>query len=495
MAVRDDSFIRGTMITSLIFLVLSLVLNFLLYRWGSTGTTEALQAKSQLQTTQNDLRTANDRTLLMKAMMGQGALSAAEFDTLRSSLGGDADMQALLAQFDNDMAYLGPEVDGQNRNYGTIPEYLLNAIRSRNEQYGQARTEATTIRAQSTADVDNARKAQAQAEQVRDTKISELDKANSDFLADRDKMKQQGEQTKDELSKANTTLASTRKAAADEKAKLSQQVGSLQGIVDTQRQELNKIKSDRFENVQGEIAYVVPPGQMVLINLGSADALRVGVQFGVIDVNELNVEQAEIKAHLQVTKILGPHSAQARVLGGPSYADPLVKGDKIYSPFWAPGRPVKIAIAGAIKLNAGSMDDIEKLKGMITMAGAEVGATLSPAGELTGKLDPSVRFLVLGEVADNLTSEGARNKAAAEMNKFRAQAVELGITVLPAWKLIEYLKGLNDEVTTPLTAGSRTSDDFKPTPNPGAASRASNTVNEIPEVLQNQIDGQPRQPR
>jgi hypothetical protein len=141
------------------------------------------------------------------------------------------------------------------------------------------------------------------------------------------------------------------------------------------------------------------------------------------------------------------------------------------------------------------MDDTEKLKGMITMAGAEVGATLSPAGELTGKLDPSDRFLVLGEVADNLTSEGARNKAAAEMNKFRAQAVELGITVLPAWKLVEYLKGLNDEVTTPLTAGSRSSDDFKPTPNPGAASRASNTVNEIPEVLQNQIDGQPRQPR
>jgi hypothetical protein len=81
------------------------------------------------------------------------------------------------------------------------------------------------------------------------------------------------------------------------------------------------------------------------------------------------------------------------------------------------------------------------------------------------------------------------------MNKFRAQAVELGITVLPAWKLVEYLKGLNDEVTTPLTAGARSSEDFKPTPKPGAASRASNTVNEIPEVLQNQIDGQPRQPR
>ena len=44
-----------------------------------------------------------------------------------------------------------------------------------------------------------------------------------------------------------------------------------------------------------------------------------------------------MKAKVQVTKILGDHVAQARVLGEPSFRNPLVQGDKLYSPFWAPG--------------------------------------------------------------------------------------------------------------------------------------------------------------
>jgi len=494
MAARDDSFIRGTMITSLIFLVLSLALNFMLYRWGSTSSIEAERVKGQLTSLQNDLRTGNDRITLMRAMMGQGGLSDAEFETLRSSVGGDADMQTILAQFDTHMAVLGPEVDAQNRNYGAIPEYLLDAVRSRNEQYGAARTEALTVRSQSAADVDNARKAQAQAEQVRDTKISELEKANADFLADRDKMKQMGEETKDELAKANTTLAAVRKSAADEKTTLTKQVSSLQGIVDTQLQELNRIRTDRFENVQGEIAYVIPPGQMVLINLGSADALRVGVQFGVVDVNELNVEQAEQKAQLQVTKILGPHSAQARVLGEPSYRDPLVKGDKIYSPFWAPGREVKIALAGDIDLDGDGISDIDKLKAMIQMAGAKVAATLSPAGKLEGTLDASVRFLVIGDEplpSSGVQTEADRNKAASELGRFRSKAVELGVSTIPAWKLVEYLKGINDQVTIPLSAANRRGSDFAPQQILGGGNRSTESST-LPETYRNQVGGQGR---
>lgn len=496
MAVRDDSVIRGSMITSLILLVLSLAGNFFLYRWGSTSSIENERVKGQLTSAQNELRTSNDRISLMKAMMGEGQLSEAEFDSLRTSVGGDADMQAILTQFDLDMAYLGPEVDSQNRNYSAIPEYLLNAIRSRNEQYGQARQEATTIRTQAASDVDNAQKAQAQAEQVRDNKIAELEKANADFLADRDKMKQTGEETKDELMKANATLAAVRKTAADEKTALTQRVTSLTGIVETQRQELTRLRSDRFENVQGEIAYVVPPGQtgqMVLINLGSADQLRLGVQFGVIDATELNVEQAEQKASIQVTKILGPHSAQARVLGGISYKNPLVKGDKIYSPFWAPGRPVNIALAGDIDLNGDGRSNIAELKSMIEIAGAKVVASLSPAGELTGKLDSSIRFLVVGDqplASSGVQSEAARSRAAGELRKFQDQAIELGVTPLPAWKLLEYLKGISDQVTIPLPADTRREADFAPLPTAGGSARANTT--RLPEIYQNQVEGQDR---
>jgi len=490
MAARDDSVIRGSLITSLIILVLSLALNFFLYRWGSTSSIEAARAKDQLTNSQTELRTNSDRISLMKAMMGIGSISEAEFDQLRQSASGDAEMEAIERRFIEDMAYLGPDVDPQNRNYPALPEYLVNAIRSRNDQYGQARDEATTIRSQAASDVANARKAEEEAKKNRDAAIQKQQQDNEEFLQARAKMKEEGEETKDKLTKSSRELAAVRKAAADEKARLEDDLTKTRSIVETQRQELTRLRSDRFENVQGEIDYVIPPGRLVLINLGSADSLVVGVQFGVVDVNELNVEEAELKAQIQVEKILGNHSAQARVLGNPSYKNPLVRGDKLYSPFWAPGRKVRIALAGDIDITGDGRSNTEQLKSMIESAGAEVAATISASGVMEGKLDSSVRFLVVGEQPDSAAGADAdanRNVAMAEIGRLKAQATELGITTIPAWKLLEYLKGMNDSITTPLGAAARGSD-FAPLPATGMSGRNQSVI--LPEIYRNQVEGQ-----
>ncbi len=47
MVARDDSVIRGSLIACLIFLVLSLALNFFFYRWGDSKLREAATAKSR----------------------------------------------------------------------------------------------------------------------------------------------------------------------------------------------------------------------------------------------------------------------------------------------------------------------------------------------------------------------------------------------------------------------------------------------------------------
>jgi len=308
-------------------------------------------------------------------------------------------------------------------------------------------------------------------------------------------MKEEGEKTRDNLTKASRELAAARKSAADEKAKLEGDLKKTVSIVETQRQELTRLRSDRFENVQGEIDYVVPPGRMVHINLGSADSLVVGVQFGVVDVNELNVEEAELKAQIQVVKILGNHSAQARVLGNPSFTNPLVRGDKLYSPFWAPGRKVRIALAGDIDITGDGRSNTAELKTMIEQAGAEVAAMISPTGVVEGKLDSSVRFLVIGEQPDSSAGPDAdanRSRAMAEIGRLKAQATELGITTIPAWKLLEYLKGISDSITTPLGAAARGSD-FAPLPATGMSGRNQSTV--LPEIYRNQIEGQQKRER
>lgn len=489
MAARDDSVIRGTMITSLIVLLFSLVGNFFLYRWGSTSSIEAARAREQLTSTQNDLRSSNDRLTMLKAMLGVGTISEAQFDVLRQGAGSDPDMQAIEERFVQDMAYLGPDVEPENRNYPALPEYLLGALRSRNDQYGQARQEATTIRAQAASDVRNARTAEEEAKRNRDAAIAQRQAEAEEFIAAREKLTTEGERTRDSLTKSSRDLDTARQTAQGEKSQYESELAKARALIEAQRQELTRLRSDRFETTQGLIDYVVPPGRLVHINLGSADALMVGVQFAVVDGNELNIEEADIKAHVQVTKILGEHSAQARVIGEPSYRNPLVRGDQLYSPFWAPGRSVRIALAGDIDLNGDGRSDVSQLKSMIEMAGAEVAAVIAANGTaLEGQLDASVRFLVISEMPST-EGEGelaqANRAAVAELGRLRNQATELGITIIPAWKLLEYLKGINDSITTPLGAGARGAD-FAPEPAPGAARRNQPTPG-LPEIFRNQV--------
>lgn len=491
MVARDDSVIRGSLIASLIVLVLSLALNFFLWRWGDTQSIEAERANSQLANANDALRKKTSQADLMKAMLGAGEVSEANLAMLRESVGGDADMEAIERRFVQDMAYFGPEVDVANRNYTYLPEFLVNAIRARNDQYGQAREEVTTIRTQADSDVDNARKAQQEAEQNRDSSIAKLEKATTEFSEDRDKMKLAGEEMKDDLNKTVGDFQKFRKVATDEKTQLLGQLDSRANTIENQRQELNRLRSDKFESVQGEIQYVVPPGNLVLINLGSADSLRAGVQFGVIAADTINLQDAPVKATIEVVKVLNANSSQARVIGSASYRNPLIPGDKIYSPFWAPGRKVKIALAGEIDIDGDGRSDIDQLRSMIELAGAEVAAVITKTGAVEGKLDASVRFLVIGEQPDlgnANTASGEQNaQALAEIGRIKAEAVEKGVTVIPAWKLQAYLKTINDSITTPLGSAVR-GDDFPPEAIRSPSGRGNESV--LPEMYRNQVEGQ-----
>ena len=265
----------------------------------------------------------------------------------------------------------------------------------------------------------------------------------------------------------------------NEKNQLINEKKTLQGTITTQKSELNRLRSDQFETTQGEVRYVARGGNVTTINLGSADALRPGVTFGVIDGDETRLRDAKVKATIQVTQIQGPHLAQARVVAFPEIKDPIIPGDKIFSPFWAPGRVVKIALAGNIDINGDGRPDNEALKGQIRAAGAIVAAELNPSGAVSsGKLDATIRFMVIGEEED-AGGDGNEDalQAIAAMSRVKTQAKELGLTVIPAWKLQNYLKTLNDTVTTPLGSATR-GEDFPPEPYV-SGNRLQNTGAEI----------------
>lgn len=473
MAARDDSVIRGSLIACLIFLVLSFALNFFLYQWGSTSAETEKAAKDRLSTTQGELQTMQSQATLMKSMLGVGSLTDAQREQLATSTGGDPDMDMIEQAFVRSMSYFGDEVEKQSQSYPKLPEFLVNAIRSRNVQYSQAREEATTIRTQADAEVELARKAQAQSDTDKDKANKKLEEEQSKFAEDREKMNLASAENRDSLLRTSKELDGVRKKLQTEVVTFQKRENTLLSTINTQLIELQKLRSDSFESTQGQIAYVVRDGNVVNINLGSADDLRPGVTFGVIDADETRLQDAKVKATIQVTKILGDHRAEARVVARPEIRYPIIPGDQIYSPFWAPGRRVKIALAWNIDLDDDDRPDTDAVASMVRAAGAEVAAVMNPDGTSEGKLDSSVRFLVLGE-----SPEGAEDEADSAdviaLSKLKTQAKELGVTVIPAWKLQAYLRTINDSLTTPLGSAVR-GKDFAPEDSDAAGSVPNST--------------------
>ncbi len=490
MAARDDSVIRGSLIACIIFLVLSTALNFFLWRWGDTQYAVSEAAKEQLANVNSQIQTMESQSAMMKAMLGKGGLTQAEFDRMAETAGADEEMAQIEEQYLKDMSYFGPEVDPSNRNYPQLPELLVNKLRDMNELYVRALDEAMQTDVDAKADVANARKAQQFAEQKATDSAKQLVSMSDQYDKDRQVINKEKEDTRDRLTKKNKEYNDFRRVATDEQNKATRQSEMLKGTISTQKNQLNELRNDRFETSQGEIRYVFRGGNIVTINLGSADNLRAGITFGVIGGDEARLQDAKVKATIQVTQLQGAHLAQARIVALPETRNPIIPGDVIYSPFWAPGRQVKIALAGDIDIDDDGYPDNELLKGMIHSAGAVVVAEVSASGVVTGKLDPSIRFLVIGE-APNIDDDADEAQVDRDAQSIRAigmakaRATELGLTVIPAWKLQSYLKIMDDSLTTPLGSAVR-GEDFPPQTAPGTNARLPT---DLPDLYKRPTEG------
>ncbi len=482
MAARDDSVIRGSLIACLILLVLSAAMNFFFWNQANLAATTEAAAKDRLSKIESDIKTKNDQAQVLKQMLGVGTMTKDELELLKQSASGDPDMQAIEQQFVKDMSLLSG-ADAENPSYPKVPEFLMNTIRSRNEQYKEALANVAEIKKQADSDVKIARDAQVKAEKDSEELQKQLDKERSQFAQDREAMNKEKEDTADRLTKVTQEFNKFRNVAAAELAKEKRQSEQLTTTIATQKLELNQLRSDQFESVQGKIRYV--RGETVTVNLGSKDALRPGVTFGVIDGDETRLQDAKKKATIQITRILGDHLAEARVVARPDIKHPIIPDDLIYSPFWAPGRRVKIALAGDIDIDGDKRPDNEQFKGMVKAAGAEVVAEISASGIVQGTLDASVRFLVIDEKSEgNIDSEEDAAKIAA-IGKIKARAAELGLTVIPAWKLQAYLRTIDDTLTTPLGSATRAGD-FEPDSAVGATQRYPS---QLPAIFSKETEG------
>ena len=158
---------------------------------------------------------------------------------------------------------------------------------------------------------------------------------------------------------------------------------------------INLYEREVFDRPDGKIVQVASRLKSVFINIGSEDGLPANETFSIYDQDVLDFAKGQHKAKIEVTRIY-PFRAEARITEEDP-TNPILEGDHILTATWDPGIAVPFAVVGSFDLDGDPYDDRAKLIQIIERNGGKVVATHDDEGNIIGKIDYSVRYIVIGD--------------------------------------------------------------------------------------------------
>ena len=221
--------------------------------------------------------------------------------------------------------------------------------------------------------------------------------------------KTQRAQIVDDQAKLTAHLEKVRKDSAGEVEKqgrendnLKKQVQKGIKIIQDLAKEREQSNKPMMDTPAGEIRWVDQRSHTVWINLGRADALDRQTTFSVYSIDSTDLGKGVRKGSIEVTNITGEHSSEARIVDDKNI-DPIMPGDKIHTPLWAPGERIHFALAGTLNLDGSGRDEVLAVRNLINMNGGTVDC-YQEGGKCVGEITSRTRYLVLG---DEPTTTGA----------------------------------------------------------------------------------------
>jgi 23S rRNA pseudoU1915 N3-methylase RlmH len=404
---------QGLHIALVIFVILTIVLSVTTFIFFRSWT----EAKANVKRANEETQKANTT-----AASFQNDLASC-----REWIAGNptADMAAVKTAFDGDMAKAAAtqSLTLPQQNYTELAKALFTrldevdtarqaqdvALKKLNDDYkaleakkDELLAEQRKLAADAAAELKTKTDAHTQADaahvatvkQVQDDKKAELDKLNEDIA----KLESEKKQLEDDIKQL--------RAANVELAKKNE---------DLARQS--------FEVADGEISWVNQGEGTVWINLGGEDGLRKRISFSVWgrDVNEI-----------EVTQILEEHLAEARIVQDYD-ADPIMPGDKIFTPLWDVGRIERFGIVGKIDMDGDGRSDLAMIRELIAANGGVIDTEMDDDGKITGPgMTVSTSYLIVGEAPQDVDL----NKKYGDVVK---QARDLGVQTLTLKEFLNYV--------------------------------------------------------
>jgi len=355
------------------------------------------------------------KSMILQTMVGEAELSVNEIDTQIDTLRGlssglsdegereqvreiERQVMALKERFDLAVkAYSSARDDDDDREvtYYAIIDGLTTSLAKMHSEY-TIKDRQRLLAESEKRQVEESLNARIETLQ---TEVSTLEQSLTDEKegARRDKQALQASLEKNlvELQNAQRSHEQVRSSLQTRLVGVSDSNKELQENNELLKSRINEITKEVFDRPDGEIVKIFSQSNVTYIDLGRVHGLLEGQAFAVYDRSITNFEQGRNKATIEVTRVLD-NQAEARItMEDPE--NPILPGDWVLTPTWEPGQKVRFALAGVFDLDGDGESDMERLIQMIRRQGGEVVVWHNDAGEIQGKIDPTVRFLVLGD--------------------------------------------------------------------------------------------------
>ena len=460
MAARENQgLLIGVIILVLLTLVLALAAFLGLSKAGENATNlKAAEKKLLLAEKLGDAHRIESDILM--AYAGDFGPSVAEVQTQIDSLnrlattrdlesGGQSQIKAVVERvealkqaYEKDMLGSVATEGGQPAQEPTWRDTIKNLtklVADKNKQLNIQLNQSRQSEAEAKGEINNLQKEVEANKAALAESQNELQQEKKRSLEKENELKSKLDQAVAKNRTVNEELQNFRQRTTKEIRGLQNDIAGYQSQNEILKTRINRYEREVFDRPDGQVIKVASGLGSVFIDLGSEDGLTNNRTFAIYDQRVTNFEEDKHKAMIEVTRV-HPYRAEARITEE-NPVDPILTGDFVLTATWDPGFAVPIALAGVFDLDGDIYDDRDKLIQMIERNGGKVVASHDDDGNIIGKIDGTVRYLVKGDppsLAEDASAQLTRNSTAiiAAMQEMEQQAEKNTIQVIGLQKLL-----------------------------------------------------------
>lgn len=429
---------QGLQIALIIFVMVALVLGVSTFYFFQKFDEERQKAAKEAAVAQTNMQKAQEREQ--------------ERDQLKTVIGVPPNwsMEQISAQLKQDMdTYAAALVEGK-KNYrealilqdsGITRKNALVVAEQRKvddlESLNEAREVTKQVQVKAANEGQVAAQAEQKAEAAKSTQLVEQLKNEKDQLAAAWNAKQ------NELNDAV-------KVARNELGAVKRDLNNANRTIKESGEKLVKLTAKTAIVPDGQVVWVDQRNRLAWINLGSEDNLPRQQTFSVHpgSTTVMSVEGKETdtkKAAVEVVRITGAHLAECRILDY-SLTNPVIAGDKIFTPAWHPGRQQHFALGGVLDINKDGTDDRAQVKDIIGLAGGIVDLEILSSGEKKGEVTFNTTYFIKGDIPRALGAEDGNSAAVAKtLSQVEVDALNRGARVITLEQFLDDIGYFNRE--------------------------------------------------